>query len=183
MNYIKHYERLIMRAQNRSILPGVYFEKHHIVPKCLGGLDDSTNIVNLLPEEHFVAHQLLVKINPGNPKLVFAVIIMTGKKENISRNNKMYAWLKKRVSKAKTGRKYSEESKKKMSESAKKKPPMSEETKRKMSITRTGRPRGPMPEEQKKKISETKQSNPKPAWNKGVPCSEETKQKLRNYYS
>lgn len=183
MNYQQHYDRLIDRARTRSILPDAYFETHHIVPKCLGGDNSEENLVKLFPEEHYVAHQLLVKIYPGNPKLVFALIVMTGKKEYVSRNNKMYGWIKKRISIAKTGKKYSEESKRKMSESAKKRKPMSDETKQKMSKSRIGKLKGPMSDEQKTKIAETKRLNPKSAWNKGIPCREETKQKLSAYYS
>lgn len=39
MNYSDHYDRLIIRGQNRTPQDG-YFEKHHVVPRCLGG-DDS----------------------------------------------------------------------------------------------------------------------------------------------
>ena len=62
MNYKKIYNALIERAQNR-IIDG-YAEKHHIIPRCMNGTDDKENIVELTPEEHFVAHQLLVKILP-----------------------------------------------------------------------------------------------------------------------
>lgn len=179
MNYQQHYDRLIDRAKTRSMLPDVYFETHHIVPKCLGGNNSAENLVRLFPEEHYVAHQLLVKIYPNNSKLVFALIIMTGKKEYVSRNNKMYGWIKKRISIAKTGKKYSDESRQKMSESAKKRKPMSVETKLKMPKSRLGKLKGPMSEEQKKRISDTKQANPKPSWNKGRTVSEETKEKLR----
>ena len=179
MNYLKHYDALIMRAQSR-IIDG-YVEKHHIIPRCMGGTDDVRNIVSLTPEEHFVAHQLLVKMNPSNPKLVFALIIMTGDKKNTPRNNKVYGWIKKRLSESKTGRKYSEESKKKMSASALNRKPMSAETKQKMSTTRTGKSRGHMSAEHKKKISETKQQNPKPSPTKGQPMSAATKEKLRQF--
>ena len=60
MNYQKIYNKLINRAKNRNIMG--YVEKHHIIPKCLGGEDCKTNLVNLTPEEHYLAHQLLVKI-------------------------------------------------------------------------------------------------------------------------
>ena len=44
MNYKKHYDKLVDRSRNR-MLDG-YVEKHHIVPRCLGGADDTSNIVN-----------------------------------------------------------------------------------------------------------------------------------------
>lgn len=60
---------------------------HHIIPKCIGGTNDRNNIVALTPEEHYVAHQLLVKIHPTNDKLIFAAHRMG------TSNNKLYGWL------------------------------------------------------------------------------------------
>lgn len=50
-------------------------ERHHILPKSLGGTDDSDNIVALTPREHFVCHKLLVKMTSGcaRSKMVFAL--------------------------------------------------------------------------------------------------------------
>jgi hypothetical protein len=96
MNYQKHYELLIERARSR-ILEG-YVEKHHIVPKCLGGDDSKDNLVQLTPEEHFVAHVLLVKIFPKEKNLIIAVQKMCqGHKGRRSR--KLYGWLRERYSK------------------------------------------------------------------------------------
>jgi len=75
MNYIKIYNDLIFRGQNR-ILEG-YKEKHHIVPKCMNGNDESNNLVYLTAAEHYLAHQLLVKIYPDNRKLIHAVGLMS----------------------------------------------------------------------------------------------------------
>jgi 5-methylcytosine-specific restriction endonuclease McrA len=61
MNYKKIYERIIDRARSRDLLS--YKERHHIIPRCLGGSDDISNLVDLTPEEHYVCHQLLVKIH------------------------------------------------------------------------------------------------------------------------
>jgi hypothetical protein len=71
----------------------VYYENHHIVPKCAGGTNDKCNLVLLLPEEHYVAHQLLTKIYPGNAGLVYALVKMSGR--HYGRNNKLYGWIKK----------------------------------------------------------------------------------------
>lgn len=68
MNYKKHYDLPITRGKNR-MLEG-YVERHHIIPRCMGGTDDLENLVDLTPEEHYVAHQLLVKMNPTNHKLI-----------------------------------------------------------------------------------------------------------------
>lgn len=58
MNYKKHYDLLIQKALDR-VKPDCYFEKHHIVPKCVGGSDEESNLVNLTYKEHCVAHRML----------------------------------------------------------------------------------------------------------------------------
>ena len=47
---------------------------HHIVPRSLGGKDDTTNLVNLTPREHFIAHMLLSRMFSGadKAKMTFA---------------------------------------------------------------------------------------------------------------
>lgn len=94
MDYQKHYDNLVNRARNRSVLQ--YKEKHHIVPRCMGGTNKKDNLVDLTPEEHFLAHQLLVKIYPTNQKLIYAAAIMTRGHEGKRNNNKFYGWLRKR---------------------------------------------------------------------------------------
>lgn len=114
MDYVKHYEALIEKAQSRAEMSG-YTEKHHIVPRCIGGSDDKENLIDLTAEEHYVAHLLLAKIHGG--KLWFAANMMA------NRNNKSYAWIKKKFAAENsiihTGMKHTEESKKKMSEKRK----------------------------------------------------------------
>ena len=96
MDYRKIYFSLIERAINRKIAG--YYEKHHIVPRCMGGTDISENLVKLTPEEHYVAHQLLVKIHPGNHSLVKAAAMMIPNRPS----NKMYGWIRRRFSIAKS---------------------------------------------------------------------------------
>lgn len=93
MNYRSHYDRLIARAKDRVI--GGYVEVHHVVPRCMGGGNEKTNLVQLTPEEHFVAHQFLHKIYPDVPGLSFALINMTGNPYG-QRNNKAYGWIRKK---------------------------------------------------------------------------------------
>lgn len=101
MNYKKHYDLLMERAKTR-IVQG-YVEKHHIIPRCLNGSDDIENIAILTPEEHFVAHQLLVKIYPKNRKLILAAVMMTTHNSEKRINNKRFGWLKQRFSEAMSG--------------------------------------------------------------------------------
>jgi len=74
MDYQKIYNQIIERAKER-ILEG-YKEKHHILPKCLGGSNDKNNLVELTAREHFLCHRLLCEIYPKNDKLWYALFLM-----------------------------------------------------------------------------------------------------------
>ena len=39
----------------------IIFHRHHIIPQCIGGLNDESNIVCLIPKDHAKAHELLYK--------------------------------------------------------------------------------------------------------------------------
>lgn len=119
MNYLAIYNSLIGRSIGRSIEG--YTERHHIIPKCMGGSNDPTNIAVLTPEEHFLAHQLLVRIHPEVPSLIVAARIMTRSKDGRRVNNRLFGWLKRGYaeynSKLHSGKKLSEEHKRKLIES------------------------------------------------------------------
>ena len=83
MNHQIIHDAIIDRARNR-VLTG-YVEKHHIIPRCLGGTDKSTNLVELTAREHFIVHKLLCKIYPAEDKLFFAyrmMAVMKNSKDN-----------------------------------------------------------------------------------------------------
>ena len=63
--YHTWYNSLVERARNRAIEG--YVERHHIIPKSLGGTDESSNIVALTAREHLIAHMLLPRFveQPG----------------------------------------------------------------------------------------------------------------------
>ena len=88
MDYQKQYNLLIDRARNRLL--ETYTEKHHIVPKCMNGSNDVSNLVALTAREHFLAHLLLAKIYGG--KLWHAANMMSNFKQYTSRN---YDWVRK----------------------------------------------------------------------------------------
>jgi hypothetical protein len=62
--YLIHYTTLCKKARDRSVLEG-YQEKHHVIPKSLGGSDDATNLVAFTAREHYISHLLLVRITEG----------------------------------------------------------------------------------------------------------------------
>lgn len=172
MNYQAIYNNLIQRGKNRN-LEG-YCERHHITPRCMGGNDNSENLVKLTAREHFVAHRLLTKIYPEVPKLKYAVFLMT-KSKNGSKHFKVtsrtYQQLKIESSIAKSilqkGRGQSPEARAKSSASrkGKKRPPEATLGIRTCNI---GKPKS---EESKAYLS---------ALNKGKKLSEETKAKMKS---
>lgn len=77
MNYKWHYDKLVetRKGLNRKKKQGVYYEKHHIIPKSCGGKTEENNMVLLTPKEHYVAHLLLIKIYSGRERsnMVYAL--------------------------------------------------------------------------------------------------------------
>lgn len=154
MDYKHHYDRLIERARNRSLTG--YKERHHIIPRCMSGDNSPENLVYLTAEEHFVAHQLLIKIHPKNHKLIYAATAMTRKSKNQERvNNKLYGWLKRKKTivvseqmkgnKIMVGRTLSTETKEKISASLLKKN-MKHNQKQKDTLAKSNRDRVYTPE-------------------------------------
>jgi hypothetical protein len=97
MDYKKIYDKIIERSKTR-ILGESYYEKHHIIPRCVGGSDDKENLCYLTPEEHYLVHQLLVKINPTNQKLLYAVRMMCIHNSNKRMTNKEFGWVRRKLS-------------------------------------------------------------------------------------
>jgi hypothetical protein len=116
MNYQKTYSSLIAKAQARTALIG-YKERHHILPRSMGGTDDASNLVNLTAREHFIAHYLLAKIHGGSQW--YSVIVMKGNSKDV--NSRLYEFARIQHSKAtsarQTGMKYSEAHRKAVSAS------------------------------------------------------------------
>ena len=86
-----------------------YTEKHHIIPRSLGGSNDLTNLVKLSAREHFVCHLLLIRMvnQEVKHKMVYAAW-----QQSRTRNytgykvtNRIYELLKKQMSESYTGRK------------------------------------------------------------------------------
>lgn len=91
MMHDKHYAALIAKAQSRP-KPSGYVERHHVVPRSLGGSDAPDNLVWLTAREHFVAHVLLAKMHGGSQW--FAVMMFAaGEKRTV--NSRLYEAAKK----------------------------------------------------------------------------------------
>jgi hypothetical protein len=77
MDYKKHYINLIESRFHRNIEDGVYYEKHHIIPKCWGGSNNKKNIIHLTAREHYIAHWLLYRMRPNSTGTALAFWKMT----------------------------------------------------------------------------------------------------------
>lgn len=85
MNYQCVYNNLIAKRGSVS-KPKSYSERHHIVPKCLGGADEENNLIHLSAKAHYIAHLLLAKLYGG--KLWSAVYLMGSVKGRF--NSRLY---------------------------------------------------------------------------------------------
>lgn len=83
MDYKKVHDSIIARALARESVDG-YTEKHHIIPKSLGGGNDKSNLVTLTAREHYIVHWLLFKIH-RNQEMAFAWHRMTHGKKSVKR--------------------------------------------------------------------------------------------------
>lgn len=180
MDYSKIYIELIERSFERSI--GGYTENHHIIPKCMGGDNESRNIAILTAEEHYLAHQLLVKIYPNNIKLLYSANMMSMNSNGNRGNNKLYGWLRRKLSESQIDRVVTDETRKKQS-LAKLGKQLSEEHKQNIGKGHLGRKNT---EETKAKMSKSASGKPgmKERYynmgkrNKGRTLSDETKLKI-----
>jgi len=76
------YKKICERGQVRILPKDVYIEKHHIIPRCMGGDNNKQNITTLTAREHFICHKILCKIYPKNEKLRLAFWGMCNQKTN-----------------------------------------------------------------------------------------------------
>ncbi len=70
----EEYYKIIEEANVKGRIKGdEYYEKHHIIPKSLGGSNDESNLVLLIPEEHYECHYLLTDMVEGEAraKMIF----------------------------------------------------------------------------------------------------------------
>jgi len=74
VNYERIYAEFVNDRRRREAVLSGYSERHHIVPRCMGGDDEPGNLIRLTPEDHIVAHLLLARIYGG--RLWYALTVM-----------------------------------------------------------------------------------------------------------
>ena len=97
INYIKTLNRKRYKKNDKRY---VYYEKHHIIPRSLGGTNDLNNLVLLTAREHYLAHYILTKIYPCSSMIVaFLLICNTTKyKKDMIKTSKQYENVRKKWS-------------------------------------------------------------------------------------
>lgn len=130
--YSRWYEQIVTRAKTRILSNDTYSERHHVIPKSVGGNNSKDNIVVLTAREHFVCHWLLIKFTTGRFRLKMAAALsMMHRTKNDHMNryksvnfSRIYESIKilhsEFASDRNSGRKYSAEAKARMSEAQKK---------------------------------------------------------------
>jgi hypothetical protein len=169
--YTNIYFNIIKSAQIRDLLSG-YSEKHHIIPKSLGGSNKKDNLVMLTAREHFICHWLLTKMVEGDDlrKMKHAIwrMLVQGRDFQIryKPNSHTYDSLRKKYGSLRKGITTPDEVKQKISKANK---------------GRLAGKNNPMygnthTEEARKKISEKAQG--RTPWNLGVTHTDKVKQKM-----
>ena len=195
IKYRNLYLRLIESGKNMTPeeLSG-YNEKHHILPKCLGGKDDESNLVLLPCRYHVLAHLILLEIYPDHQGIAYAAHCLmvwdkTGKRiESIQKHfsSRIISQAKEKAYKSLVGRKLSSETKMKMSLSRSGEKHhaygkiFSEEYRRKLSEAQSGSKNHnygkKFSDEHRKKLSESLSGNKN--YNYGRKYSEERKKRI-----
>ena len=103
MDYQKIYSQIIDDRKQRKLEADVYYENHHIIPKCLGGTNQKSNLVKLTAREHYIAHLLMYKAaKDENTKIRMAYALNAFKYLSCDKrqiNSRQYEVIKKEFSK------------------------------------------------------------------------------------
>lgn len=179
--YTTWYHNIITKADQRVNQEG-YVEKHHIIPKSLGGSNDASNLVKLTAKEHFVCHLLLIRMTERKSRIKMRYAAWMMVKNNPYQNRTII-----------TGRKF-QLLREQMILANKERPGpnlgmvMSDETKQKLSKALKGKNTGPKTEEHRQKLRAPKTEEHKKAlslsrigksW--GHKHSNETKSKMSDW--
>lgn len=85
-NTYQEFIQHILETRGRFNCGDEYHERHHIIPRCIGGTNDKENLIDLYGREHFEAHRLLALENPDNKKIVHAWWMMSTAMKSPDRN-------------------------------------------------------------------------------------------------
>ncbi len=118
MDYKRQYDLLMEKARQRGTVEG-YKERHHIIPRCMGGSNKKENLVELSAREHYVAHRLLYMYykTPQTAAAWFAMAAYDTQHNKVSARK--YELARKTMSAVRTGAALSAEHRKRISDGSK----------------------------------------------------------------
>lgn len=82
MDYRRIYSEFITDRKAKP-KPQGYTERHHIVPRSLGGGDEPDNLIDLTAEDHFFAHLLLAKAYGGRQWAALIIMLKPARQVGI----------------------------------------------------------------------------------------------------
>lgn len=190
------YKQITKRGQLRNLESP--YERHHIIPKCFGGDNSSSNLTILTAREHFICHWLLTKIHKEGEQhwqMLNALRMMRAENKKQQRYNtkitsRVYAKLKEHYATLLSeknkgqgngfyGKKHSDEVKKRISEAnlGDRNPSKRPDVSKKISSSKLGSKREMFSEEWKHNMSLAKQGKNNHRY--GVEVTIDTREKLR----
>ena len=102
MDYQKIYDNLMKKRLENP--PTEKFERHHIVPRSLGGSDNKDNLVRLTLREHYIAHLLLCRIHRGTRNYYSMVrafhMMKAGRDGDFIKNSRMFEYFREDLGRA-----------------------------------------------------------------------------------
>ena len=100
--YTQWYYRIIDQAQAQAQAADVYYEKHHIIPRSLGGSNQQDNLVRLTVRAHYVVHRLLTRMTTGDDrrKMCFAICMMANTRKGVRISSHTYQVLRAQAAEA-----------------------------------------------------------------------------------
>lgn len=110
----KDYINRILNSRSNLRDEDEYQEVHHIIPHCMGGNDDESNLIYLYAQEHYYAHKLLALENPNDTGLQYAWWMMSHQSTYVVTAEE-YAEVRKRFSQIHSNRFVSKETREKLS--------------------------------------------------------------------
>ena len=114
--YTVWYYSIITNAKNRT--KDSYTEKHHIVPRSMGGDNSLDNLVALTAREHFICHLLLTKMTEGENRYKMLSAVTRFQQSSHYQIRKLNSWEYKKLREcaiqARTGIKHTNEAKQKI---------------------------------------------------------------------
>lgn len=171
--YDDYIQRIKNTRENKKY-KCVYMERHHILPKSLGGGNEMSNLIYLLAQEHYYAHKLLCLENPSSHNMQVTWYLFTYKRAGkIRREIEVtaddYAFIRKAVKNSGAlSHPWSEERKKHFMENFDYKKsglsvPITEEGRKRLSELRKAKVGWKHSEKTKEKMSKTAKNRPKSA--------------------